>query len=147
MFYCTSCGADRGWPTDELLRMLSGSYGPCEICKQCRECFDVPSGQLPSTGVLPDGLIGADPLAPRWTRIVWQAIEPADGPVDDDRYMSGTFVVPGWVDYRRADRLVGYLAGRRSTIDLIEVRHSNGRDLVAERDAALADYEAGGGSV
>src|SRR5688500_1051709 len=57
MFYCKPCGTDRGWPTDELLLMLGGSYGNCEVCRNRRECFDIPSSRLP----LPPGTSPAPP--------------------------------------------------------------------------------------
>lgn len=42
MFYCKSCGEERGWPLD-----TSTSRGPCEVCHKISACFDVPSGALP----------------------------------------------------------------------------------------------------
>jgi hypothetical protein len=43
MFYCDSCGLDRHWPTETLVR----SRGRCELCDNTRLCNDVPSAQLP----------------------------------------------------------------------------------------------------
>jgi hypothetical protein len=43
MFYCADCGDRRGWPTWQH----SASYGPCEICHDYSDCFDIPSAALP----------------------------------------------------------------------------------------------------
>ncbi len=43
MFYCRKCADKNGWPWG-----LSGSYGPCEICKKTDTCTDVPSHKLPA---------------------------------------------------------------------------------------------------
>ena len=42
MFYCNDCAEEKKYP-------LSGfkSHGRCEICKQIRQCNDVPSRDLP----------------------------------------------------------------------------------------------------
>lgn len=47
MFYCDPCGKTRGWPTDDLTLAMTGSYGPCELCRKRAECYDVPSRHLP----------------------------------------------------------------------------------------------------
>lgn len=47
MFYCTPCGAERGWPTETG----HTSQGPCEICGKVAVCHDVPSVRLPIPGL------------------------------------------------------------------------------------------------
>ena len=42
MFYCNNCAKKKNYP-------ISGfkSHGTCEICKEIRQCNDVPSENLP----------------------------------------------------------------------------------------------------
>jgi hypothetical protein len=42
MFYCEECRKKKGWP-ESMMR----SFGPCEVCRQTRECYDVSSKHLP----------------------------------------------------------------------------------------------------
>jgi DNA replicative helicase MCM subunit Mcm2 (Cdc46/Mcm family) len=42
MFYCEECRKKKEWPESCMK-----SYGPCEMCKETRECYDVPSKYLP----------------------------------------------------------------------------------------------------
>jgi hypothetical protein len=42
MFYCEPCRKAKKWPQG-----LATSVGTCGICKQKRECYDVPSSSLP----------------------------------------------------------------------------------------------------
>lgn len=45
MFYCDPCGESRGWPQG-----FARSRGPCEVCKEVRDCSDVASKNLSIPG-------------------------------------------------------------------------------------------------
>ena len=52
MFYCDTCGEERGWPKDISFR----SFGSCEICGEPAECSDIPSKYLPIPKQLGGGI-------------------------------------------------------------------------------------------
>lgn len=44
MFYCDDCAKKNEWPAPDF---GPRSRGPCELCKNVRVCYDVPSYALP----------------------------------------------------------------------------------------------------
>jgi len=52
MFYCHTCGKERGWPIDTFMK----SMGACEICGKSAVCNDTPSKYLPIPKQLGGGI-------------------------------------------------------------------------------------------
>ena len=64
MFYCTDCQKKEEWPEG-----IRTSVGPCEVCGETKECYDVPSSQLPkklpNTYPMSVEVTHDDPMKPR----------------------------------------------------------------------------------